>query len=79
MSSIPSQLELFHDAKRHLVEAFESQYMKNMLRKHGWNISAVSRSAGISRKHVRTLIRKYDLYPRHEPPVVASCESVFAK
>ena len=59
----PANSQQFHEAKRHLVESFECDYIVRKLREHRWNISAVSRDAGISRKHVRTLIRKYNLAP----------------
>ncbi len=51
----------FKEAKRRLVEPFERAYLKWLLSKHPDNLSAASRTAGLSRKHLRVLIRKYAL------------------
>ena len=36
------------------------------MRKHKMNLSAAAREAQIDRKHLRELIRKYGLDPRHK-------------
>ncbi|MBI5548241.1 MAG: sigma 54-interacting transcriptional regulator [Deltaproteobacteria bacterium] len=52
----------FHEAKRQVIEDFESAYLKNLLEKAQGNISRAARSAGIDRKHLRDLLRLRKLY-----------------
>jgi DNA-binding NtrC family response regulator len=53
---------------------FEREYIEDLMRRHKMNLSAAAREAQIDRKHLRELIRKYGLDPRHkldgdeEPP-----------
>jgi DNA-binding NtrC family response regulator len=54
----------FKEAKGQLVEKFERQYIEDLMRRHKMNLSAAAREAQIDRKHLRELIRKYDLDPR---------------
>jgi DNA-binding NtrC family response regulator len=63
----------FKEAKGQLVEMFEREYIEDLMRRHKMNLSAAAREAQIDRKHLRELIRKYGLDPRHklgdsEPP-----------
>jgi DNA-binding NtrC family response regulator len=37
-----------------------------LMRRHKMNLSAAAREAQIDRKHLRELIRKYGLDPRHQ-------------
>jgi len=54
----------FKEAKGQLVEHFEREYIVDLMRRHKMNLSAAAREAQIDRKHLRELIRKYDLDPR---------------
>jgi DNA-binding NtrC family response regulator len=54
----------FKEAKGQLVEMFEREYIEDLMRRHKMNLSAAAREAQIDRKHLRELIRKYDLDPR---------------
>ena len=54
----------FKEAKGQLVEMFEREYIEDLMRRHRMNLSAAAREAQIDRKHLRELIRKYDLDPR---------------
>ncbi|MBT8495509.1 MAG: sigma 54-interacting transcriptional regulator [Deltaproteobacteria bacterium] len=54
----------FKEAKGQLVERFEREYIEDLMRRHSMNLSAAAREAQIDRKHLRELIRKYDLDPR---------------
>ena len=54
----------FKEAKGQLVELFEREYIVDLMRRHKMNLSAAAREAQIDRKHLRELIRKYDLDPR---------------
>ncbi len=54
----------FKEAKGQLVEHFEREYILDLMRRHKMNLSAAAREAQIDRKHLRELIRKYNLDPR---------------
>jgi len=49
----------FKDAKHQVVEAFERDYVEDLMQRHRGNLSAAAREAQIDRKHLRELIRKY--------------------
>lgn len=51
----------FKDAKEQWVASFEKQYLADVLKKNNFNISAAAKEAGIDRKSVQRLIRKYEL------------------
>jgi len=55
-SSLP-----FKDAKQQIVEDFEKKYLVELLQHHNHNLSKASREAGIDRKHLRNLCKKYDI------------------
>ncbi len=57
----------FKEAKGQLVEMFEREYIEDLMRRHKMNLSAAAREAQIDRKHLRELIRKYGMDPRHPP------------
>jgi len=50
----------FRDAKAEAVEAFERAYLTDLIREHD-NLSAAAKSAGMDRKHLRVLLRRYGL------------------
>jgi len=51
----------FKDAKQKIVDAFEAQYLKAVLDKHGDNISRSAKAAGLTRYHLRELAKRYGL------------------
>jgi DNA-binding NtrC family response regulator len=51
----------FKDKKRELVNDFERRYLHHLLERHRFNLSAVERSSGLSRKHICALIQKHGL------------------
>ncbi len=51
----------FHDAKADAVSAFEKEYLRELLERHGGNISRAARSAGIDRKTIHRMLIKYQL------------------
>jgi transcriptional regulator with GAF, ATPase, and Fis domain len=51
----------FKNAKQKVVDAFEAQYLKALLDKHGDNISRSARAAGLTRYHLRELAKRYGL------------------
>jgi len=56
----------YKDAKRVVLDSFEREYFAGLIEKHHGNLSAASRDAALSRRHLRSLLRRYDLYT---PPV----------
>ena len=57
---IPESFSL-KEAKERIIESFERDYLQQLLNKHNNNISAVSRDAGIDRRHVYRLMKKYQI------------------
>ena len=57
---IPENYSL-KEAKERIISSFEKDYLQQLLEKHQNNISAVSREAGIDRRHVYRLMKKYQL------------------
>jgi DNA-binding NtrC family response regulator len=51
----------FKEAKAELVEQFEREYLAELLKRHRMNLSAAAREAQLDRKHLRELVRKYNL------------------
>jgi two-component system, NtrC family, response regulator AtoC len=49
----------FRELKREVVEAFESEYVRALLRAHRGNLAAASRQAGMDRKNLWAFARKY--------------------
>ncbi len=56
----------FKEAKGQLVSTFEHEYIEDLMKRHKMNLSAAAREAQIDRKHLRELIRKYDLDTRNK-------------
>ena len=57
---IPESYSL-KEAKEKIIASFEKDYLLQLLERHQNNISAVSREAGIDRRHVYRLMKKYEL------------------
>ena len=51
----------FKDAKARIIDAFEREYIAELLKRHSGNLSAAARAAEIDRKHLRELLRKHGL------------------
>ncbi|MGE5186197.1 MAG: hypothetical protein ACM31C_29280 [Acidobacteriota bacterium] len=51
----------FHELKEYLVAEFERAYLTRCLEDSAMNISMASRTSGLSRKHIRTLMSKYGM------------------
>jgi transcriptional regulator with GAF, ATPase, and Fis domain len=51
----------FKDAKEKWVESFEKDYLIEVLRRNNMNISKAAKQAGIDRKSVQRLLKKYGL------------------
>ncbi len=57
----------FKEAKQKIVESFEKDYLAGILRRNHYNISKTAREAGIDRKHIRNLLKKYGLIGEDAP------------
>lgn len=51
----------FKDIRRELVEDFERRYLVELLERHNYQLSAVVRFSGLSRRHLCNLLRKHGL------------------
>ncbi len=51
----------FKDAKEQIIEAFERQYLVDLIERHGGNISKAARAAHMDRKSISRLLRKHDI------------------
>ncbi len=51
----------FHELKEYLLSEFERAYVTRCLTESEMNVSMASRSSGLSRKHLRTLMSKYGI------------------
>ena len=51
------------NAKRHWVEAFEREYLIALLNKHQGNISQAAKTAGVDRKTIHRLLKRYRIEP----------------
>ena len=51
----------FKEAKQKVVEVFERDYLLDLLKRNSYNLSKAAREAGIDRKHIRNLLKKYGI------------------
>lgn len=51
----------FKDAKQRVVEDFEKEYLIELLERYNHNLSKAAREAQIDRKHLRNLLKKYNI------------------
>ena len=58
----------YHDAKAALIERFEKEYLADLLRRSGDNISQAARIAGLERKYLYKLLEKAGLFPDRGGP-----------
>ena len=59
-SSLMSKLP-FKDAKDQIIEAFERQYLVDLIERHDGNISRAARAADMDRKSISRLLKKHDI------------------
>lgn len=55
---------LFKEAKQRVVDAFEHAYLRELLARNGANIMRSAREAGLSRYHLRELLKRHGLMDR---------------
>lgn len=58
---LPDASVPFKDAKAKVLDAFERQYLQDLLVRHHQNISRAAREAGIDRRHLYRLLDKYQI------------------
>jgi len=51
----------FKDAKDQIIEAFERQYLVDLIERHDGNISRAARAADMDRKSISRLLKKHDI------------------
>ena len=52
----------FKDAKQALLDDFEAVYLKQLVEKFSGNISQSAKAAGLTRYHLRELLKKHDIH-----------------
>jgi transcriptional regulator with GAF, ATPase, and Fis domain len=53
----------FKDAKQQIVDEFERQYLKSLLARNKGNITRSAHEAGLTRYHLRELLKRHNLSP----------------
>ena len=51
----------FKDAKERLIEAFERQYLVDLIERNGGNVSRAARAADMDRKSITRLLKKHGI------------------
>jgi DNA-binding NtrC family response regulator len=51
----------FKEAKQRVVDAFESAYLRALLQRHDGNITRSAQEAGLTRYHLRELLKRHAL------------------
>jgi len=51
----------FRDVKKDVVESFERDYTRELLKRHHGNLAAAARQAGLDRKNLWMLVKKYGI------------------
>ena len=63
-AAIPSQVSNqmpLKDAKDQIIEAFEKQYLEDLIEQHDGNVSRAARVAGMDRKSITRLLKKHQI------------------
>lgn len=58
---LPAAGLTFKDAKDRVLNAFEREYVRDLLERHGHNLASAAREAGVVRHHLHALARKHGL------------------
>ena len=54
----------FKDAKQAILDEFEGVYLRKLIERHTGNISQSAKSAGLTRYHLRELLKKHNIHSR---------------
>jgi transcriptional regulator with GAF, ATPase, and Fis domain len=57
--------ENYKNAKQRILDTFERDYMGRLIKEHKGNISQAARTAGLTRYHLRELLKKHNLVDRN--------------
>jgi transcriptional regulator with GAF, ATPase, and Fis domain len=60
LPDLPAGLD-FKEAKQRIVDAFELQYLRALLERHDGNITRSAQEAGLTRYHLRELLKRHGL------------------
>jgi two-component system response regulator GlrR len=58
----PDDVNNYKQAREQVVREFDIAFLTNLMAKHQGNISAAARAAGLSRNHLRDLLKKHGLH-----------------
>jgi DNA-binding NtrC family response regulator len=53
----------YKEARKNLLESFNVNYIKGLLREYGGNVSLAARIAGLERQSLQHLMRRYGIHP----------------
>jgi transcriptional regulator with GAF, ATPase, and Fis domain len=66
VSTPPSVTDVsFHDAKHRIIEDWEREYLRALMRQFGGNLSQAGAAAGIDRNHLRLLLTRHGIDKRN--------------
>jgi len=51
----------YREAKRLALDQFEVHYLRSLLERHGWNVSAAAREAGVDRNYLHRLMKRHGI------------------
>jgi DNA-binding NtrC family response regulator len=71
-TSAPDTVRDFHDAKAHVIERFEREFLMSALKRARGVITEAARSCGLSERNFHVKLRKYGLAKSHAADVVVS-------
>jgi two-component system response regulator GlrR len=63
-AATPSGEVSFHDAKQHVIDAWERDYLRALMRQFGGNLSRAGQAVSIDRNHLRLLLSRHGIDKR---------------
>jgi DNA-binding NtrC family response regulator len=59
---VPGDAQDYKQARDRIVREFDIAFLTNLMARHKGNISAAAREAGLSRNHLRDMLKKLGLH-----------------
>ncbi|MCA9667341.1 MAG: sigma 54-dependent Fis family transcriptional regulator [Myxococcales bacterium] len=59
--SAAAEISDYREAKKVAVAEFEIEYLRRLLDRHAWNVSAAAREAGVDRNYLHRLIKRHGI------------------
>jgi len=59
--SVAAEISDYREAKKVAVAEFEIGYLQRLLDRHGWNVSAAAREAGVDRNYLHRLLKRHGI------------------